>query len=35
MRPDGSQSKEFDSGGTEEEGYGSHVGAPTWGPEAK
>jgi len=24
-------SKEFDSGGTEEEGYGSHVGAPTWG----
>jgi Tol biopolymer transport system component len=35
MRLDGSQSKEFDSGGTEEEGYGSHVGAPTWGPVAK
>ena len=32
MRPDGSRSKEFDSGGTEEEGYGSHVGAPAWGP---
>lgn len=31
MRPDGSQMKEFDSGGTEEEGYGSHVGAPAWG----
>jgi Tol biopolymer transport system component len=25
-------SKEFDSGGTEEEGFGSHVGAPAWGP---
>ncbi len=24
-------SNEFDSGGTEEEGYGSHIGAPTWG----
>ena len=35
MRLDGSQSKEFDSGGTEEEGYGSHVGAPTWGPVPK
>jgi Tol biopolymer transport system component len=31
MRPDGSQRREFDSGGTEEEGYGSHVGAPAWG----
>jgi Tol biopolymer transport system component len=31
MRPDGSRMKEFDSGGTEEEGYGSHVGAPAWG----
>jgi TolB protein len=30
-RPDGSQSKEFDEGGTEEEGYGSHIGPPTWG----
>lgn len=35
MRADGSQRKEFDSGGTEEEGYGSHVGAPTWGPGPK
>jgi Tol biopolymer transport system component len=33
MRTDGRGfSKEFDSGGTEEEGYGSHVGAPAWGP---
>jgi TolB protein len=31
-RLDGSQSKEFDEGGTEEEGYGSHVGAPAWSP---
>ena len=29
-RLDGSQSKEFDEGGTEEEGYGSHVGSPAW-----
>lgn len=28
---DRSFSKEFDEGGTEEEGYGSHVGAPGWG----
>jgi Tol biopolymer transport system component len=32
MRADGrGYSKEFDGGGTEEEGYGSHVGAPAWG----
>lgn len=32
MRTDGrGYAKEFDSGGTEEEGYGSHVGAPAWG----
>jgi Tol biopolymer transport system component len=30
-RLDGSHGKEFDEGGTEEEGFGSHVGAPTWG----
>ncbi len=34
MRADGRGfSKEFDSGGTEEEGFGSHVGAPGWGPK--
>jgi TolB protein len=32
MRADGRGfSKEFDEGGTEEEGFGSHVGAPAWG----
>jgi TolB protein len=31
-RLDGSHSKEFDEGGTEEEGYGSHIGAPAWSP---
>jgi Tol biopolymer transport system component len=32
MRADGRGfAKEFDSGGTEEEGFGSHVGAPAWG----
>lgn len=36
MRADGRGfSKEFDSGGTEEEGYGSHVGAPAWGPRPR
>lgn len=36
MRADGRGfSKEFDSGGTEEEGYGSHVGAPGWGPKPR
>ncbi len=32
MRPDGSQRKEFASGGTEEEGYGTSLGPPAWGP---
>jgi len=32
MKLDGSQQKTFDSGGTEEEGYGTHIGAPAWGP---
>jgi Tol biopolymer transport system component len=36
MRADGRGfSKEFDEGGTEEEGYGSHVGAPGWGPRPR
>jgi Tol biopolymer transport system component len=36
MRADGRGfSLEFDSGGTEEEGYGSHVGAPGWGPRPR
>jgi TolB protein len=36
MRADGRGfSKEFDEGGTEEEGYGSHVGAPSWGPRPR
>ncbi len=36
MRADGRGfSKEFDGGGTEEEGYGSHVGAPSWGPRPR
>jgi Tol biopolymer transport system component len=36
MRVDGRGfSKEFDSGGTEEEGFGSHVGAPGWGPKPR
>jgi Tol biopolymer transport system component len=36
MRADGRGfSKEFDSGGTEEEGFGSHVGAPAWGPRPR
>jgi TolB protein len=32
MRADGTEGKSFASGGTEAEGYGSRVGAPTWGP---
>jgi Tol biopolymer transport system component len=32
MRADGSQRREFDGGGTEEEGYGTTLGAPAWGP---
>ena len=36
MRSDGrGPSKEFAEGGTEEEGYGSHVGAPSWGPRPR
>lgn len=36
MRSDGRGfATEFDSGGTEEEGYGSHVGAPAWGPRPR
>ena len=35
MRPDGSQSKEFDEAGTEEEGFGSSIGAPAWGPKPR
>lgn len=36
MRADGRGfAKEFDSGGTEEEGFGSHVGAPAWGVQAR
>lgn len=30
-RPDGSNGRDFDSGGVEEEGYGSNVGPPAWG----
>ncbi len=36
MRTDGRGfSKEFDSGGTEEEGFGDRVGAPAWGPRSR
>jgi TolB protein len=36
MRADGRGfSKEFDTGGTEEEGFGSSVGAPAWGPRPR
>jgi TolB protein len=36
MRADGRGfSKEFAGGGTEEEGFGSHVGAPAWGPRPR
>lgn len=36
MRADGRGfSKEFDGGGTEEEGFGSGVGAPSWGPRPR
>ncbi len=31
MRADGSQLREFDTGSTEEEGYGSSIGPPAWG----
>jgi hypothetical protein len=33
MRADGrGHAKEFDEAGTEEEGFGSRIGAPAWGP---
>ena len=32
MRADGSGEKEFSNGSTEEEGFGSSVGSPSWGP---
>lgn len=32
MRSDGTERKEFATGGTEAEGYGTRIGAPTWGP---
>jgi Tol biopolymer transport system component len=36
MRADGRGfAKGFDTGGTEEEGFGSHVGAPAWGPQPR
>jgi len=36
MRVDGRGfSKEFDRGGTEAEGFGSHVGPPNWGPRPR
>jgi TolB protein len=36
MRSDGRGfSKEFDTGGTEEEGFGDRVGAPSWGARAR
>lgn len=36
MRADGrGVTKEFDSGGTEEEGFGDRVGAPAWGPRSR
>lgn len=36
MRADGRGfAKEFDSGGTEEEGFGDRVGAPAWGPRSR
>lgn len=32
IRLDGGVGRTIDSGGTEEEGFGTHVGAPAWGP---
>jgi TolB protein len=32
MRADGTHMTEFATSGTEEEGYGSHIGPPAWGP---
>ena len=34
MRADGRGEKEFSNGSTEEEGFGTAVGAPSWGPAA-
>jgi hypothetical protein len=34
MRADGRGEKEFSNGSTEEEGFGTTVGAPSWGPAA-
>jgi Tol biopolymer transport system component len=35
MRADGSGEKEFSDGNTEEEGFGTKVGSPSWGPAAR
>jgi Tol biopolymer transport system component len=35
MRADGSGDKEFSDGNTEEEGFGTRVGSPSWGPAAR
>ncbi len=32
MRPDGTAARDFATGGTEEEGYGTRIGPPSWGP---
>lgn len=35
MRADGGSEKEFSNGSTEEEGFGTRVGPPSWGPAAR
>ena len=35
MRADGRGEKEFSNGSTEEEGFGTRVGSPSWGPAAR
>jgi TolB protein len=35
MRADGGGEKEFSNGSTEEEGFGTRVGSPSWGPAAR
>ena len=35
MRADGGGEKEFSNGSTEEEGFGTRVGPPSWGPAAR
>ena len=35
MRADGRGEKEFSNGSTEEEGFGTRVGPPSWGPAAR